>query len=317
MRNLLRALVVATVSAALVAPVSVARAEPTAAELTQQINKASDELEKVVESYNKLNGDIKKSKAGVAELNARIGPLEQQVVQGRAEVAQIASRAYKSGGLSDANALLGRSAAADLVDRLGALEQLARDRDRQLSTFNATQRHLLDQKAELNATLARQNAQAKQLASQKKKIEKDLDKLYDMRREAYGSPTSYSGKYTGKIPKIDGDAGKAVTFAYNAIGTPYVYAADGPNGYDCSGLTSAAWRAAGKSLPHNAAQQWDAVAHIGRGDLKPGDLVFYSGLGHVAIFVGSGKVIHAPTAGESVKLASVDMMSPYGYGRVR
>ncbi|MEO3745603.1 NlpC/P60 family protein [Plantactinospora sp. B5E13] len=317
MRNLLRALVVAAVSAVLVAPMSVARAEPSVAELTQQINKASDELEKVVESYNKLNEDIKKSKAAAAELNARIGPLEQQVAQGRAEVAQIASRAYKFGGLSDANALLGRSAAANLVDRLGALEQLARDRDRQLSTFDATQRQYLDQKAELDATLARQNAQAKSVASQKKKIEKDLDKLYDMRREAYGSPTSYSGKYTGTIPKIDGDAGKAVTFAYNAIGTPYVYGADGPNGYDCSGLTSAAWRAAGKSLPHNAADQWGVVAKIGRGDLKPGDLVFYSGLGHVAIFVGSGKVIHAPTAGESVKLASVDLMTPYGYGRVR
>ena len=115
---------------------------------------------------------------------------------------------------------------------------------------------------------------------------------------------------------MSGKAGVAVRYAYNAIGTPYVWAAEGPNGYDCSGLTLAAWRAAGKSLPHNAAMQWDKVAHIGRGSLQPGDLVFYSGLGHVALYVGSGKVIHAPTFGESVKLASVDMMSPYGYGRV-
>jgi cell wall-associated NlpC family hydrolase len=107
-----------------------------------------------------------------------------------------------------------------------------------------------------------------------------------------------------------------VTFAYNAIGTPYVYGAEGPDGYDCSGLTKAAWRAAGKSLPHNAAQQWSVVVHISRSALKPGDLVFYSGLGHVAIYVGDGKVIHAPRPGESVKLASVDMMPPYGYGRV-
>ena len=58
--------------------------------------------------------------------------------------------------------------------------------------------------------------------------------------------------------------------------------------------------------------QWDKVAHIGRGSLQPGDLVFYSGLGHVGIYVGSGKVIHAPTFGESVKLASVDMMARTG-----
>ncbi|ROT32419.1 C40 family peptidase [Micromonospora sp. HM5-17] len=316
LRNLLRTLVVAVASAALVAPASAARAEPSAAELTEQINKASAELEKVVESYNRLNEDIKKSKAAVAALNERIGPLEQQVAQGRAEVAQLAAQAYKFGGLDSANALLGHSAATNLVDRLGFLEQLAHSRDRQISAFDAAQRQYLDQKAQLDATLARQTAQAKQLASHKKKIEKDLDKLYELRRKAYGSPTSYGSRYTGKIPAIDGNAGKAVTFAYNAIGTPYVYGAEGPDGYDCSGLTKAAWRAAGKSLPHNAAQQWSVVVHISRSALKPGDLVFYSGLGHVAIYVGDGKVIHAPRPGESVKLASVDMMPPYGYGRV-
>ncbi|MFC7480852.1 C40 family peptidase [Luedemannella flava] len=78
----------------------------------------------------------------------------------------------------------------------------------------------------------------------------------------------------------------------------------------------AAWRAAGYSLPHNAAMQYNQLPKIGRSQLKPGDLVFYSGLGHVAIYVGSGKVIHAPTFGEVVKIAPVDMMSPYGYARV-
>jgi cell wall-associated NlpC family hydrolase len=62
--------------------------------------------------------------------------------------------------------------------------------------------------------------------------------------------------------------------------------------------------------------QWSAVAHIGRGDLRPGDLVFYSGLGHVGIFVGGNQIIHAPHAGTVVQLASVDIMRPYGYGRV-
>ncbi|MFD0594195.1 C40 family peptidase [Catellatospora coxensis] len=108
-----------------------------------------------------------------------------------------------------------------------------------------------------------------------------------------------------------------MAFAYKQLGKPYVWAADGPNGYDCSGLTLAAWRAAGVSLYHQAATQWREVAHISRSQLLPGDLVFYSGLGHVALYVGSGKVIHAPTTGEVVKIASVDMMSPYGYGRVR
>lgn len=303
--------------AALVAPMSAAQAEPSASELTQQINKASAELERVVESYNKLNEEIKSSKAAVATLSARIGPLEQQTEQSRAEVAELASRAYKLGGLSTANALLGRGDGSSLVNRLGALEQLARDRDRQIAGFDATQRQYAEEKARLDATLARQTAQAKQLTAGKKKIEGELAKLYQVRRAAYGSETSAGSKHTGTVPSISGKAGVAVRFAYGAIGTPYVWAAEGPNGYDCSGLTLAAWKAAGKSLPHNAAMQWDVVAHISRSSLRPGDLVFYSGLGHVALFVGSGKVIHAPRAGESVTLADVDMMNPYGYGRVR
>jgi cell wall-associated NlpC family hydrolase len=57
------------------------------------------------------------------------------------------------------------------------------------------------------------------------------------------------------------------------------------------------------------------LPHIGRAALQPGDLVFYRSLGHVAIFVGNGNVIHAPRAGDVVRIASVDMMTPYGYAR--
>jgi cell wall-associated NlpC family hydrolase len=70
-------------------------------------------------------------------------------------------------------------------------------------------------------------------------------------------------------------------------------------------------------LSHNAAEQWHQVAHISRSALQPGDLVFYNSLGHVGIYVGGGQIIHAPHPGTTVQLASVDIMRPYGYGRVR
>ncbi|GLI00075.1 C40 family peptidase [Phytohabitans aurantiacus] len=315
-RTLLRALVLLGVGIGLIVPAAAAQAEPSASELTQQINKASTELEKIVEAYNKAGEDLKATKAAAQVVATKLGPLEQQVAVADAEVGRMASVAYRSGRLANANALL-QGGNGGLVDRLGVLDKLARDRQSQVASFTASQRQFLDEKAKLDAAQAKQTAQVKELAAGKKKIEADLDKLYKMREKAYGSATSSSGSYTGTVPSVSGQAGVAVRFAYNAIGTPYVWAAEGPNGYDCSGLTLAAWKAAGKSLPHNAAMQWDKVAHIGRSSLKPGDLVFYSGLGHVAIYVGSNKVIHAPQAGESVKLSSVDMMTPYGYGRVR
>ncbi|MGN9910512.1 NlpC/P60 family protein [Phytohabitans sp. LJ34] len=314
-RKLLHALVLIGLGIGLTVPAAAAQAEPSPSELTEQINKASTELEKVVESYNKLNEQLKQTKAAATALSAKMGPLEAQLAKADTEVGQMASVAYRTGQVGTASALLNGS--GPLADRLGMLDQLARDRKRQLEGFTEAERRFTEQKATLDATQAKQTAQLKELAAGKKKIEGDLDKLYKMREEAYGSATTSSGGYTGSIPSISGKAGVAVRFAYNAIGTPYVWAGESSSGYDCSGLTLAAWRAAGKSLPHNAAMQWDVVAHIGRGSLQAGDLVFYNGLGHVAIYVGSGKVIHAPQAGESVELASVDMMTPYGYGRVR
>ena len=77
-----------------------------------------------------------------------------------------------------------------------------------------------------------------------------------------------------------------------------------------------AWRAAGRSLPHNAAAQWGVVTHISRSALQPGDLVFYRNLKHVGIYVGGGQIIDASRAGQPIKKRSIDISPPYGYGRV-
>ncbi|MGR6321718.1 NlpC/P60 family protein [Micromonospora soli] len=319
LRILLRSLAVAGLSAVLIAPASVARAQPTPAELTKQIDKSSTELERIVESYNKLSEEIKANKATAATLQAKIGPLQAQAEQSRADVGVLATTAYKTGGLRTAQALLDPGGSTSLPERLGALDQLSRQHQQTIDGFTASQRRLIDQKTRLDTTLARQAAQAKQLAAGKKKIEADLSRLYELRRQAYGRATEApsSSSSAGNPPAISGSAGVAVRYAYGAVGKPYGYGDDGPDSYDCSGLTLAAWRAAGKSLPHNAAMQWDATARISRGSLKPGDLVFYSGLGHVAIYVGSGQIIDAPSAGRNVSKRDMDIMSIAGYGRVR
>jgi peptidoglycan DL-endopeptidase CwlO len=121
---------------------------------------------------------------------------------------------------------------------------------------------------------------------------------------------------TGPPPQVRGSAGAAIAFAYAEIGKPYRYGAAGPDAYDCSGLTMAAWQAAGVWLPHNAARQYSSIPHVSRDDLAPGDLVFYySDIHHVAMYVGDGMVIHAPSSGESVRVQTMGMAPIYGYGR--
>ncbi|PZF88983.1 C40 family peptidase [Micromonospora deserti] len=320
LRNTLRALTVAVVSAALVAPATVARAEPTPAELTRRIEKSSTELEHVVEAYNKLREEIKANEAAVARLQLRIGPLEQQAAQSRADVGELAVTAYKTGNLRTADALLRPGGSAVMLDRLGTLHQLTRQRQERIASFAAAHRRLLGEKTRLDVTLNRQAAQARELTAGKKRIERDLARLYELRRQAYGratEPSTARPDSADDAPAISGRAGVAVRYAYGALGKPYVWGADGPDGYDCSGLTSAAWRAAGKSLPHNTRMQWGVVAHISRGELRPGDLVFYRGLGHMGLYVGGGQVIDAPSAGRNVLKRDMDLMPIQGYGRVR
>ncbi len=291
-----------------------AQAEPSTSELTKKIDKASDQLEDVVESYNKMNLSLKKTKAEEKKLAESLGPARAALAAAGTQMDAIAKSAYMTGNIGTMNVVL--EGADNLMDRMSILEQISRSRGRDIAEYRATTENFAERQAALKATQEKQAAEVKELAGRKKKIEGDLKELYAMRTAAYGSPTEKGTKYTGKIPSIAGSAGKAVTFAYNKIGIMYKYGGDDDSGYDCSGLTSAAWQAAGKSLPHNAAAQYSATTRISRSELKPGDLVFYRSNGHVAIYVGGGQIIDASRAGQPVKKRTIDVMTPNGYGRV-
>ncbi|MEU9862595.1 NlpC/P60 family protein [Streptomyces sp. NPDC047971] len=108
-------------------------------------------------------------------------------------------------------------------------------------------------------------------------------------------------------------AEKALAFARNQIGKPYVWGATGPSSYDCSGLTQAAWKAAGVELPRTTWDQVEAGTRVATADLLPGDLVFfYDDISHVGLYIGGGKMIHAPKPGANVREESIYYMPIYG-----
>ncbi|WIM97558.1 NlpC/P60 family protein [Actinoplanes oblitus] len=286
--------------------------------MKKQIDKASEKLEDVTETYNKTRLDLKKTKADAVKLSASLKPAQAALAQASAKMSTIATSQYITGRVGPMTVLLSGKQ-GELLDRMGYLEQITLSNQADIDTYTETTQTFAQKQAALKTTEQKQNLQIQELDAQKKKIKKDLQKLYDMREDLYGSATEDTGSYTGSIPNIAGSAGKAVAFAFKQVGKPYGFGDAGPDSYDCSGLTMAAWAAAGKSLPHNAAAQKGAVRMFSdKSQLKPGDLVFYRGGGHVALYVGDGKIIDAPSAGRDVLYRTINIMTPDspGYGRV-
>ncbi|MED7925574.1 C40 family peptidase [Nonomuraea sp. LP-02] len=106
-----------------------------------------------------------------------------------------------------------------------------------------------------------------------------------------------------KVARQQAKAHRAVAVAKNQIGDPYRYGGTGPGSFDCSGLVQYAWKKAGIRLPRVASSQFARTrTKVSWKKLKPGDLMFFNGLGHVGMYVGKGKMIHSPRTGERVRI---------------
>jgi cell wall-associated NlpC family hydrolase len=316
-RKLLRTLLLASLAVAVLAPASAAYASPSAGSLQQQIDAQNNALEKVIEQYNKITILLQQGQAAQAKMQTQLQTQQASVDAAADDVGQLAAAAYKSGPFNTLNALLVAGSPHAFLDQLTSLDQAARTRNKELSTFRQARSKYQTDKSQVDQQVAAQLAQQKQLAGQKTQINAQLAHLNSLMAQAGVKKSSGPSAPPKNIPYYPGKAGVAVKFAYSQIGAQYHWGKAGPykTGYDCSGLTMAAWAKAGVQLPHNAAMQWDNVSHISRSQLKPGDLVFYNGLGHVAIYIGNNQVIHAPHTGTTVQIASINIDSLYGYGR--
>jgi peptidoglycan DL-endopeptidase CwlO len=118
-------------------------------------------------------------------------------------------------------------------------------------------------------------------------------------------------------PPVSSMAGIAVNAAMGQLGVSYRFAAESPGvAFDCSGLTKYAWGQAGVYLPHQSGAQYGSIPHVSQSEVQPGDLIFYkSPIGHVAIYIGGGSMIHAPATGQVVKVAAVNWAKVVGIGR--
>jgi cell wall-associated NlpC family hydrolase len=298
----------------------VAQADPSVADLDRQIAAANERLETLIEQRNGAEADLLATKSRASAAQARVDELTATLGQAQSRVGDVAAWAYRSGPVSQFTAVLEADSPSDFLGRLATLETLGRAEHGQVNGLAGLLAEFRSQRDALQQLSSSQQAQQQSFAALTTQVEQDLTNLRQLRSQAV-TPAAASRSRSAvpsdlTPPAVSGAAGVALAFAYAQIGKGYQYAAAGPNAYDCSGLTMAAWQAAGVSLPHNAARQFSSVAHVSRAELAPGDLVFYySDIHHVALYVGDGQVIHAPNSGETVRVDGMDMAPIAGYGR--
>jgi cell wall-associated NlpC family hydrolase len=323
-RTALHVLTIATVLLAGLLPAAAAQADPTPSEIEAMIDKKWEQLEPTIEQYNKVRSQLAVNRKKAAELQKQIAPLSAQAQKALDQVGSLATTFYKTGPSSELNALLSGGSPGQLPERLALLQRLAEDERKQVAALTATRDKYAAEKQKLDALIAQQARQQAELAAKKKVIDAEIKRLERMLAEAeQAAQASGSGPTTtiqvGSCPSVSvsGAAAIAVKTACAQVGDPYVWGANGPDAFDCSGLTQYAWGKAGVSLTHHTGDQWDETSSVSSSNARAGDLVFfYSDLHHVGLYLGNGLMVHAPRAGKPVQVSKVSYQPVAGYRRV-
>ncbi|GID96133.1 NlpC/P60 family protein [Amorphoplanes digitatis] len=290
---------------------------PTAAELDNRIGAAARKLEVMVERYNDAREDLHATRMQTKHLGGQLGPMTRDLARRQKLMGGLVSRTYQRTRSGPTIALFAADEPHMFVDKLLVLHQLATEEQRAATELREARTRVFKTRKMLNALADQQRRQQLRLRVGQATVEGEIAALKQMRAIAYAGGSRFGPDENIPMPEfIPGRAGRAVAFAFGQLGKPYRWGAAGPNSYDCSGLTLAAWDAAGVGLPHNAARQYRAVTHVSRSDLRPGDLVFFYGpISHVGVYIGSDKMIHSPEYGENVRVSSIDTQPIHGFGR--
>jgi cell wall-associated NlpC family hydrolase len=289
----------------------------TAAQAQKLVEQAAHKLTVIGEQVHAAEDTVRKQRVQ-AEAAAKTAARAQAALAAfEPQLRAIAHSGY-TGKQTRVAAFLTSDSADDLVQQMTTLDMIADHTEAVVARAAAAQRKAETARAEAQAAKATASAGLAELKKQKAQIQAKIEQYRAAfarlsAREQAAVTTRISGRSLGRISfaslGLDPSATTSIAIktALSKVGSPYVYGAAGPNSFDCSGLTSFAYRAAGIELPRTSRDQATVGTPVSRSALKPGDLVFfYSPISHVGLYIGGGKMVHAPISGESVTVVSVD-----------
>ncbi|MFI1098247.1 NlpC/P60 family protein [Streptomyces sp. NPDC020917] len=304
-----------------------AQPRPTPAEAKARVEALYQQAEQATEQYNGAKQQADDAQAALGGLQDELARKTAALNATRDALGTVAAAQYRAGSLDPTLQLALSSAPGTYLEQAGMLDQLGNRQASALARLAAQQRDIEQTRAEAAGRVDALRAAQSRLAARKQTVQRTLAEaqallaqLSPADRAAVGASDGPAGQAAANRstlrPPLSATAGapsaraaEAVAFAYRALGLPYVWGATGPNAYDCSGLTQAAWKAAGVSLPRTTYTQINAGARVPESELRPGDLVFfYSGVSHVGLYIGNGEMIHAPHPGAPVRIAPISQM---------
>lgn len=294
-----------------------AQPQPTISQVQAKLKKLTLKENQLIQRYDQVSQDLASARQRLALVNREVTKDETAMQGMRDQIAQIASAIYEDGSMTSTAALLTSSDPQTLLSQSAILIHLSTANHQQLEQFISTDRQLLDAQQMAKRTEAAVAALKKQLTSQKASLTRlirqqqaILNTLTQQQRQQQlggggggGSGGGGGGHYHGPTGT---QADQAVAFAYNQLGCPYVFGGTGPcsAGYDCSGLTQAAWASAGVQIPRTSYGQ-GTLPSVSLSALQPGDILEFAGDSHVGIYVGGGYLIDAPQPGMNVEKISM------------
>jgi peptidoglycan DL-endopeptidase CwlO len=287
--------------------------QPSVSSVKGKINTLTGEFNKANQQYDQVEQQLSAANTRLKQVTKQLNRDQARFASARKLVVQIADSSYEDSNSSSLAGLLTAADPSQVLSQASLILQLTGTRNLETTAFLAAATQLSGAEQEQQRT----KAGIIQLADQKKGAKNHIAALLSAQKKILSSLTATElgqvqqgtvnggggitdAVYTGTTST---QAGKAVSFVFGQLGCPYTYGGTGPcnSGFDCSGLVMSAWAAAGVSIPRDTYGQWAALPHVSESDLQPGDLLFYNGIGHVAMYIGGGMIIDAPTEGEPIR----------------
>ncbi|MEV6880281.1 NlpC/P60 family protein [Amycolatopsis sp. NPDC051128] len=309
---------------AIAAPVPVLQVPPPAGsdalakyrDLAAQAEKLNEDLLSAQDDLKKKQGELDKATNDVNAAKEQAAQASENQKKYQTEVDKFAGASFTSGvQLNKLSALLAGTSTQDFLDRSAALEVIATDKNAAMGNLTGAVKQATDA-ADKAADAAKRATDARDAAakltedikSKKKTLQDQIDQLeaanQNLSTADKAAQRDRGGSAPTSIKAPTAAAQAAVNAALSKLGSPYSYGKTGPNQFDCSGLTMWAYGQAGMTIPRTSREQSTFGAAVPRDQLQPGDLVFfYSPVSHVGMYIGDGKMVHAPDTGDVVKIS--------------